>query len=245
MAYSMIFHNFNKVAAAATFLATVACLVAAPAEAITLLRFSGSSSDNSRISFDIDTSVSDSDPSSSLGNFPKAIRDFNFSQTGEISNDSDNRISAEFKFGNLTASQEDSFVKYEVAFDPDPNNVQVYEFEEFYKSLGLSPVTAEDVRLIIRIPANTDNLINSLSTEFPQFTELEVTLSDESLLDITLQGGSKCLDDADIITSCVIETINTQAVPEPSEITGLLGVGAIGAVLLLKRSILYRKTASS
>jgi hypothetical protein len=88
-------------------------------------------------------------------------------------------------------------------------------------------------------------LINSLSTEFPQFTELEVTLSDESLLDITLQGGAKCLDDADIITSCVTETINTQAVPEPSEITGLLGVGAIGAVLLLKRSILYRKTASS
>jgi len=244
MTYSINLNNFKRVAAVATFLSTVACLAPESAEAITLVRFSGSSSNNSRISFDIDTSVSDSDPSSSLGKFPKAIRDFNFSQTGEIPNDSDDRISAEFKFGNLTASQEDSFVKYEVAFDPDPNNVQVYEFEEFYQSLGLSPVTVEDFRLIIRIPANTDNLINSLSTEFPQFTELEVTLSDESLLDITLQGGSKCLDDADIITSCVTETINTQAVPEPSEITGLLGVGAIGAVLLLKRSI-YRKTASS
>jgi hypothetical protein len=242
MDYSMSLNNFKKVAAVATFLSTLACLTPDSAEAITLLRFSGSSFNGSQISFNINTSVS----KSILGYFPNAIEEFKFNfNIGE-------GVKAEFKFGNLTASlengcankygfAEDDCVKYEVAFDTNPNNVQLYEFNQ--EPNNLPP---EDFRLFLHIPTTNEDSLDSLLTELPQPIVVEVGYSDEpeQFLQITFQEGS-CLDEGDPVGPCTIETINAEAVPEPSETTSLLGAGAIGGILLLKRSRRSRKLASS
>jgi len=239
MDYSMSLNNFKKVAAVATFLSTLACLTPDSAEAITLLRFSGSSFNGSQISFNINTSVS----KSILGYFPNAIEDFKFNfNIGE-------GVKAEFKFGNLTASlengcdnkygfAENECVKYEVAFDTNPNNVQLYEFNQ--EPNNLPP---EDFRLFLHIPTTNEDFINSLSTELPQPIVVEVGSRDEPelFIQITSQNGT-CLDAGDPVGPC---TIDTEEVPEPSETVGLLGAGAIGTLLLLKRSRRSRKVASS
>ena len=249
MTYSINLNNFKKVAAVATFLTTAACLVPEAAGATSLgqpltLRFSGDSSNNSRISFNINTSVPDSNSDSSLGYFPNSIQDFKFIYSGSIPDDSDGRTSAEFKFGNLTASREGSFVKYEVTFDPSPNNVNIYEFNEFSEVFNQTPFPLEDFRLLLRIPSNNEDFINSLTTEVPKFTEVIVGDKNDlnRYLELTFQGGSECLDEVQKIRSCGVET---KTIPEPSEVAGLLGAGAIGAVSLLKRNRRSRKLASS
>ena len=134
MSYSISFNNFKKVAAVATFLTTMVCLVPESAQAVRL-RFSGAPNDDkSTLVFILDTSILDAANDPNIGSFPGAIQNANYSCTTEnsISVWCGGQPQILFNPGNLQASPivsladlnnypaDDSFiggVKYEARLD--------------------------------------------------------------------------------------------------------------------------------
>jgi hypothetical protein len=253
MGYSMSLNNFNKVAAVATFLSAIACLVTAPAEAITQLRFSGSTINGSFISFDIDPSVlnSQSDSNSNL-----LIENFRFGIVDPLSgpgSSEENSINCQsifadvtsfndftdrgnlhscvgFKQGNLIREANNS---YQATFSKAPDNIILNTFN--------TSLNVENFILELNIP-DTGNGVMNTDIKVTNVPKVEGGRQEYTY---NFRDGSQCVESNRTVRPCTIETINTEAVPEPSETTSLLGAGAIGGILLLKRSRRSRKLASS
>jgi hypothetical protein len=245
MTYSISLNNFKKIAAVATFLATAACLVPAPAKAIMLAQISGGSINGSFMSFEIDNSVLSSESAISAGYFPKAIKNFKF---GSIEGEGNSKCPSYFKgisgfdifesqpniLSNCVGFKEGNLQKegssYQVTFDTTNDDNFLFSKGKFF--------TKENFK-------NSQFMvtIDSLNTTEPIITVQnfpEIPNSSKSYTYTFINGGSECSDkdSAEPVKYCSIKTV-----PDPSATTSLLGVGAIGTLSLVRRNRRYKKLA--
>jgi hypothetical protein len=242
MQCSRSLNKFKKVIAAATVLATISCLVPESAQAI-LLRFSGSPNGGaSFLDFTLDTSVPPETTSdSNVVLFPEAIQDAEYRCTGEILVFPCTNEDREFSFlpGTLRASR----ITTETDVNRYPGSNSLFIGGVKYEATLNSQSSSDFIEVgILVIQSSSFDLINSLSALgnlFPNndgsvsvsYVGIAFPYSKESPF-IGAGNRFKVVSDVEVV-------------PDPDATRSLLGVGAIGAVLRLKRIKRSRKFQGS
>jgi len=191
------------------------------------------------VTFSLNTSVQDTEPNLNVGKFPAAIQNFR-----DRGNPNTNVTPLEdLPPGDLTASRlttdptTGNFPGLRIGYDDITNNN--FPFAAFNNDGLRYDVTFPDspATLTLFIPSNDSRLINSLSdfTDFLRST------------DNTIQGVVSRLDlqveEAFIVTNEPSRRgFRFATVPEPTATASLLGVGALGAISLVKRNKRLRKS---
>lgn len=193
------------------------------------------------IKFVFDTSVQDTEPDLNVGNFPRAIQNF------EVDSYDDNldlfRESGTLTTSRLTIDPSTSDVLPRIP-DSDGDNINFEDIvpngtfnNDWLRFDATFPDTPTTLTLFI--PSNNPNLINSLSG------------LDEILLSGRVQAVVSRPDVPIPQNIAKFVASNEQAdrrsltfarVPEPTATASLLGVGTLGAITLLKRNKRLRKS---
>ncbi|MBW4630400.1 MAG: hypothetical protein KME30_00415 [Iphinoe sp. HA4291-MV1] len=235
MGYLMSLNNLKKVLAVGTVLTVAACFIAESAQAQAgeevnldqlenLFRYSGSPNAGATdFEFILKTSVTDSDTDPNLGKFPGAIRDAKYTCITKNFLPGCDTAGKVFLFepGELTASliTSDNVTNYlagegfidGVKYEARLNSVNSPDFIE----LGI----------LVKPSGNLD-LINSLSN-------LKSVIIDDTS---SFYVGVRDLNSQNGFFTGVVSRFTAIKVPEPNATTPLLGVGTLGALLLLKRN---------
>ncbi|HAX76959.1 MAG TPA: hypothetical protein DCY88_14255 [Cyanobacteria bacterium UBA11372] len=232
MTYSINLNNFKKVAAVATFLTTMVCLVPESAQAVRL-RFSGAPNDDkSTLVFILDTSILDAANDPNIGSFPGAIQNANYSCTTEnsISVWCGGQPQILFNPGNLQASPRvpsDGVNNYQSFFG---YNVGV----KYEARLDSSSSSDFFIEFVILVKTSHFDIINSLSDLSSVFIN---NPSDVFVVISPLNSKNGNFTPAGNGSSFKV-------VPEPDATSSVLVAGAIG-VLLLKRIRRSKKLTQS
>jgi hypothetical protein len=222
MDYSINLNNFKAVAVVATVLTTISCLVPEYAQALSL-RFSGVPNiDLTRLEFTLDTSV----PGDSSGLFQRAIQEATYTCIESSIALCAQKTEIFFQPGDLQASQ-----ITESSLENFPNGPDGERFIGGVQyEATLRDIDNNFLKFAFFVPRTDSNLINDLSnlSTFPSLpTQITERVNTMSFVSTRFN-----------ITPQVI-------VPEPNATSSLLGVGSIGAVLLLKRIKRSRKFQGS
>jgi len=221
MGYSISLNNFKTVAVVATVLTTISCLVPEYAQALSL-RFSGSpNASETSLKFTLDTSV----PGDSSGLFLGAIQEATYTCIESRSDLCAGNTEISFLPGDLQASQ---------ITDPSFGDLTNYPGESFIGGVKYEATLRDRdnnfLKFAFFVPPTDSDLINDLSN-LTTFSFLQTAIT-ERVNTMNFVGTSF------FIRPQVI-------VPEPNATSSLLGVGAIGAVLVLKRIKRSRKFQGS
>ena len=214
-------NKFNKIIAAATILATISCLVSESAQAISL-RFSGNpNAGETFLSFTLDTSIESEFKPDGSEYFPGAVQDVIFLKCKNPNPDR-----REF----LPNCETDKFL-----FDSgDLTFYRLSDNEVKYESMLFDE--------------NSNNLKLGISFTGLSNAEFITSLSDlNELLETQRPKFDARLNSPDAPLTFVNSFTNVEvaAVPEPNGANSILGIGAIGAVLLLKRTKRSRRIQGS
>jgi len=234
--------KFKKVIAVATFLATIPCLVPESAEAI-LLRYSGSPNGGaSSLEFTLDTSVSPETTSdSNVVLFPEAIQDAEYMCTGEILVNPCTNEEREISFlpGTLRASRITTETDLNGGYPSSNSFIGGVKYEATLNSQSSSDFI--EVGILV-IQSSSFDLLNSLSALGNLFP------NDDGSVSVSYVGiGFPSSNEVSFIgAGRNFEVVpEFEVVPDPDATSSLLGVGAIGAVLVLKRIKRSRKFKGS
>ena len=235
--------NLNKASAVVAVIGIATCVFPAIAQA-QLRRpsplldqttdFSGNSNDppNVNINFSLDTSVQNTNsPGSAQGEFPGAIQ--NFTDSG---NPNSNLRPLSFPSGDLTASRlttdpTGNFPGLDIGYNDITGNTPSSNFSN-HEGLRYDVTFANTSEtLTLFIPSNDSSLINSLSG-------LSDFLSSNGVNQIEGVARRDGIEEKFIITNPQPsrQGFTFTTVPEPNATASLLGLGAMGAVSLLKRN---------
>jgi hypothetical protein len=241
MQCSRSLNKFKKVIAVATVLATISCLVPESAQAIKL-GFSGSPNGGaSFLDFTLDTSVPPETTSdSNVVLFPEAIQDAEYMCPREIlvnpCTNEDREIS--FLPGTLRASR----ITTETDLNRYPSSNSFIGGVKYEATLN-SQSSSDFIEVgILVIQSSSFDLINSLSALGNLFP------NDDGSVSVSYVGiGFPNSKESPFIGAGNRFKVvpEFEVVPEPDATSSLLGVGTIGAVLLLKRIKRSRKFQGS
>jgi hypothetical protein len=199
-------YNFNKAVALATALTTVACLVPESVQA-GILRFSGSPNiGETSLNFNLDDSVQDSKKlDPNIGFFKGAVQQAIYTCETKNSNFGCNKKGNKFLFKSGDLT----------ASKISENTVQ-------YEAM-LSDGKSNVLNLAILVGSNDSAFINSLSA-------LSQFLIENKKVNVVanLNSSSPLIGDPG-------NPFHITEVPDPNMTSSLLGIGAIGTLLLLKR----------
>jgi len=214
MAYSISLNNLKNIIAVVTVLTTISCLVPESAQAIKL-GFSGSPNGGfTFLDFTLDTDVRDSNEALNEGLFKEAIQEAKYTVcSGVIPHSSPDTCVVDREIYFLSADIQASLLT-----EADIENLfhgigQIGEVK--YEATLISNVDNFSLNFIFAVPPNGSDLLNDLSG-LSAFTNT-------SVFTIIRGGGGLALGITPITE-----------VPEPDVTGSLLGVGALGAVSLLK-----------
>lgn len=239
--------NLKMVTAVAAVLTIVVSLAPEAAHAQGRLGLEGISNirngSQNRVSFDdLVTSVPDSNPDPNVGNFVGAIQNF-------LDEDiSGNLATLSFSSGNLSASRFDVpsntnelVPGFGFPFNDLITEPNVLSANDSFQNGGLKyEVTFNDapnVILTLFIPSTDPELINSLSG-VSQFTYiLGVVSRSPGFNDDETFGNFRSNGYTPASTPFTFQ--NSTAVPEPNAIAGILVLGGLGAISLLRRNKLF------
>jgi len=224
MAYSIGLNSLKKFIPVATALATITSFLA-PESAQALIRYSGSpNSSNTFFYFDIDTSVSDSNPNPDAGFFAGAIQSAKYTCPNDLGNVCKGRTEFVFQPGDIIASPiTTSTVLNNLSFT---NSLSDFVGGVAYEVRlnGTNSSSSDFIKFVILLkPASGFDLLNSLSnlsSSIEMGNILAAVALPNSETDPFIQAG---------------QFISVVDVPEPNATGSLLSAGAIGALLLLKR----------
>jgi hypothetical protein len=220
-------NKFKKVIAAATVLATISCLVPESAQAI-LLRFSGSPNGGaSFLDFTLDTSVPPETTSdSNVVLFPEAIQEAEYRCNRgafRLCLNEDREIS--LLPGTLRASR----ITTETDLNGYPSSNSLIGGVKYEATLN-SQSSSDFIEVgILVIQSSSFDLINSLSALGSLFTNDDDPVSYVGIRAPNSKEGPFIGDPSNFVVVPEFEVV-----PEPNATSSLLGVGAIGALLLLK-----------
>jgi hypothetical protein len=221
MDYSINLNNFKAVAVVATVLTTISCLVPEYAQALSL-RFSGvPNSSESSLDFTLDTSV----PGDSSGLFLGAIQEATYTCIEYRIDLCAGNTEIFFRPGDLQASQITESSLENFTNGPGESFIGGVQYEA-----TLRDIDNNFLKFAFFVLPNDSNLINDLSN-----------LSTFSLLPTVITESVNTMNFVPTNFTITPQVI----VPEPNATSSLLGVGAIGAVLLLKRIKRSRKFQGS
>lgn len=240
--------NVKKVLALAAVAVSSVCLIPEAAHA-QLLRYSGTSNSNTYVEFLLDTSFTDSTPPDDLGVYSGAIQDFGIFDD----NDRDQRIFPELAIGTLRTSRLniDDLKEFELTKDDLLNDlteagIDVKEFVTFEKY----EITFSDPNFeaTLFVPTRNNDLIESLSGNLafvellPQIQGVVRRPFDANFDSPDERGQNGVFDLFGLDSGSSFFTVElVQDIPEPSATSGLVGIGALGVVLLLNRNKRLRK----
>jgi hypothetical protein len=221
MDYSINLNNFKAVAVVATVLTTISCLVPEYAQALSL-RFSGvPNSSESSLDFTLDTSV----PGDSSGLFQGAIQEATYTCIQSSIRFCAGNTEIFFQPGDLQASQITESSLENFPNGPGEDFIGGVQYEA-----TLRDIDNNFLKFAFFVRPSDSNLINDLSN-LSTFSSLPTQITERV-------NTMNFVPTRFTITPQVI-------VPEPNATSSLLGVGAIGAVLLLKRIKRSRKFQGS
>ncbi|BAZ22529.1 hypothetical protein NIES4073_34130 [Kalymmatonema gypsitolerans NIES-4073] len=191
------------------------------------------------VDFSLKNSVQDTEPDLNVGEFPGAIQDFR-----DSGNPNTNVTPLQdLPPGNLTASKlttdptTGNFSGLRIGYDDITNNN--FPFAAFNNDGLRYDVTFPDspATLTLFIPSNDSRLINSLS-DFTDFLR-----STDNTIQGVVSRSDLQVEEAFIVTNEPSRRgFRFATVPEPTATASLLGVGALGAISLLKRNKRLRKS---
>ncbi len=217
MDYSINLNNFKAVAVVATVLTTISCLVPEYAQALSL-RFSGvPNSSESSLDFTLDTSV----PGDSSGLFQGAIQEATYTCIESRIDLCAGNTEISFLPGDLQASQITAPSFENLTDRPGESFIGGVKYEA-----TLRDIDNNFLKFAFFVPPTDSNLLNDLSN-LSTFSFLQTAITERV-------NTMSFIPTRFSITPQVI-------VPEPNATSSLLGVGAIGAVLVLKRIKRSRK----
>ncbi len=238
MQCSRSLNKFKKIIAVVTVLTTISCLVPKSAEAI-LLRYSGSpNSGVSSLTFTLDTSVPPETTSdSNVVLFPEAIQEAEYRCTGGtllFCLNEDREIS--FLAGTLRASR----ITTETDLNGYPSSNSFIGGVKYEATLN-SQSSSDFIEFGILVNQSSSfDLINSLSALGSLLTN---DGGSDSYVGIRAPNSK---EGSFIGAGSNFKVVpEFEVVPDPDATTSLLGVGAIGAVLVLKRIKRSRKFQGS
>ena len=221
MDYSINLNNFKTVAVVATVLTTISCLVPEYAQALSL-RFSGvPNSSESSLDFTLDTSV----PGDSSGLFLGAIQEATYTCIQSRIDLCAGISEISFLPGDLQASK---------ITDPSFGDLTNYPGDSFIGGVKYEATLRDRdnnfLKFAFFVPPTDSDLINDLSN-LTTFSFLQTAIT-ERVNTMNFIGTSFSIKPQVIV-------------PEPNATSSLLGVGTIGAVLVLKRIKRSRKFQGS
>ncbi|MBW4624421.1 MAG: PEP-CTERM sorting domain-containing protein [Brasilonema octagenarum HA4186-MV1] len=237
-----MFNKLAKVISAATVLAMAVSFApqSAFAEEDSIGEYSGGANNSSSFSFNLNFSVADANPDNSVGYFPGAFKNFNlapgrFFTNSQIcgnpvcpaGNVKVTKLSTDTS-GNVLDLYIDGFkkqvtlaelqgllsIKSAPGFDATKNEIVKYDV-----TFGSN----SKPELVFFLQSQNSNLINSLSG-LSGFTDPIPGLFPR---DNSRTGA---------LFSFSLQRVISQRIPEPTAIVGLLGIGFLGTLSLLKRS---------
>ncbi|NMG09246.1 hypothetical protein DP117_21095 [Brasilonema sp. UFV-L1] len=221
-------------------------------EEVGIGEYSGSAINTSLFSFDLNFSVADENSDDSVGYFPGAIQNFNIDEGGFFTNSEicgipvcpagnvkvtklstdptsgnvlDLYIGSENKPVKLAGLQDLLSIQSPPGFNVETNSDDIVRYDVTFGNNS-------EPELVFFLQSQDSNLINSLSglggftNQIPGlFPSHDVIVSDD--------GNSVVLNGS--VFSFSLQA-TSQRIPEPTAIVGLLGVGFLGTLSLLKRS---------
>lgn len=234
-------NKLAKVISAATVLAMAVSLApqSAFAEEDTIGEYSGGANNSSSFSFNLNFSVADANPDNSVGYFPGAFKKFNL-DPGRLFTNSEICGNPVCPAGNVKVtklSTDTSGNVLDLYIDGFKNQVTLAELQGLLSisAPGFDATKNEIVKydvtfgsnskpeLVFFLQSQNSNLINSLSG-LSGFTDPIPGLFPRDNSRIGAVFGFS------------LQRVISQRVPESSAIVGLLGVGFLGTLSLLKRS---------
>jgi hypothetical protein len=219
--------NLTKATAVAVVIGTATCLLPAIAQAqqaipeiplfdTPLLQFSGFSDLNSEVTvtFFLNPSVEDINNLETEGEFPRAVQNFRTS-----GNPATGLSPLSFDYGTVRTSRLTSDA-----------TTGTFPGVNFNNDGLMYDVTFENgaETLTLFIPSNDSSLINSLSSLSEQSDGIQGV--------VTYSNGRVATIVSTNIPGRQAFTVTSVSVPEPTVTAGLVGLGALGAVSLLKRN---------
>ena len=241
--------NLNKASAVAAVIGIATCVFPALAQAqqvrrppqipsLQIILDPNQQANVSSIEFSLDTSVEDTNPSESVGEFPGAIQNLT------IDSNNDN-LDLFLPSGNLTTSR--------LTIAPNGDLLPIIKDNKIMQdNIKFSDISGNggfnngglryDVtfpgrteKLTLFIPSNDPSLINSLSgfTDFSRSNQIQAVVSRP---DVPPPENIAKVVASNPEASRQSLRVTVATVSEPNATASLLGVGALGAVALLKRN---------
>lgn len=245
--YLMNFRNFKKVAVIAAGIGIAACLLPDSAQA-GIAKASGGSTNSSNLSFDLNTSLTDQNPSDCVGYFPGAIKNFKIEggftnslicgnsvcppgnvkvtklrKESTSGNVLDLYIGSEKKQVKLAGLQSLLSIKSPPGFNVETNDIVRYDvtFGNNYEPTLVFFVQSKDSKLI-----NSLSGLDKLKDEIPGlFPSRDVIVSDDGNTAV-LNGG---------VFKFSLQATSQQK-STATAIVALLALGSLSTLSLLRRS---------
>ncbi|KYC37404.1 hypothetical protein WA1_48275 [Scytonema hofmannii PCC 7110] len=257
MGYLLSLSDLKKVIAVGTIFSIVATLAPASAQAIRIGKASGSSINSGSFNFDIVTVDDVTKDDESVGFFPEAIQNFNISNQSLGSRNFEICGNLVCPPGNVTVTRlrtdpaSGNVLNLNIGSDNQQINLKQLQ-ELFAIKLPSNPdffenddVVRYDVTfdsnpqpdLIFLIQSNDPNIINNLSI-LSQFTDSEILGFFPSLV-VAFNNEQNVGTNSGVFKFSL--QFPSQPVPEPQANNALLGVGVLGAVLLMKSNQRLKK----
>jgi hypothetical protein len=243
MTYSISLNSFKKVAAVATFLATAACLVPESAQARPAMRGSGFGN------CDVVSFLLDISEQSNKTSVPGAILEASFAYDIDGGGECNEKGQVIFDFNSGDIDNFSPITDIDLQQSPLNNN-EGFKNGVKFQSSWLSRKIKSDLEkpAFIKLDFFVPYKINSLS-DLNKYTDAELnkivlTYSVYGFNTIPARKAPGCqTDDEGFMCKGFVslETpgakgVSLTEIPEPGTTSSMLGLGALGAVLLVKRS---------